>query len=99
MPCALEQADVADRRRDQRRGDRTDAGDRGQAARSLIVPRVSDDLRFECLDAFSQRVAGVLAENPPPMPPPPAPAAEPRPDSGQWGMVAFLVSEGRSSAP
>ena len=54
VPCAFEHADIADRRRDQGRGDRTDAGDRGQAARGLIVPSVSDDPRFERLDAFRQ---------------------------------------------
>ena len=57
MSCAFEHADVADRRRDQGRGDRADAGDRGQAARGLIVARVSDDLSFERHNAFSQRFA------------------------------------------
>ncbi len=40
---ALEDADVGDRRRDQGCGDRTDAGDCGQTACCLIVPRVDDD--------------------------------------------------------
>jgi hypothetical protein len=67
MSCAFEQADAADRRRDQGGGDRADAGDRGRAARCLIVARVSDDLSFECQNAFSQGFAlvGQPRERPP----------------------------------
>jgi hypothetical protein len=57
MPCGFEHADVADSRRDQGRGDRADAGDRGQAARGLVVACVSDDFSFECHNAFSQCLA------------------------------------------
>ena len=52
VPCTFEHADISDSRRDQRRGDRTDTGDRGQAASGFIVPRVSDNLRFECSRCF-----------------------------------------------
>jgi len=54
---ALEHADVGDCRRDQGRSDRTDAGDRRQAARGVVVPGVGHDLRLECLGAFIQRAA------------------------------------------
>ena len=43
MSCALEHADIADRRREQRRGDGTDTGDRRQTARGFILPRLNDD--------------------------------------------------------
>ena len=62
VPCTFEHTDIGDCRRDQGRGDRTDAGDRGQAARGFIVPRVSDNLRFKCLDAFSQCAASWCME-------------------------------------
>ena len=55
MSRALEQADIDDRRRDQRRGDRADAGDRCQAACGFILPGVSDDLSLECRNALGQR--------------------------------------------
>ena len=57
VPCGFEQADVDDGRCDQRRGDRANAGDRCQAACGIIVPRVSDNLHFDCPDTFSQCTA------------------------------------------
>jgi hypothetical protein len=63
VSCALEHADVRDHRCDQGCGDRANSRDRGQAAGACIVPRVSDELRFERPDAFGQRVV-VLEQSP-----------------------------------
>jgi len=52
VPRTLERADAGDRRRDQGRGDRADAGDRCQTARGVVAPSVGHDLRFKCLDAL-----------------------------------------------
>jgi hypothetical protein len=57
VPCTFEQADVGNSRCDQRRGDRADTRDRCQAARGIILPCVSDNLRFKCADACDEREA------------------------------------------
>src|SRR3954453_20973875 len=58
MPRALERTDaVANRRRDQRRGDWADAGDRRQAASGGILARMRDDLHLEPGDARGDGMA------------------------------------------
>jgi hypothetical protein len=56
MACALEGRDVvSDRSGNQRRGDWSHAGDRGQAPCRVVLPRVRDNHRFECLDLVRGR--------------------------------------------
>jgi hypothetical protein len=54
---AYDWQDAADRRRDQRRGDRTDTGDRRQTAGGFIGAGMRNDLGFESLDPFIQFLA------------------------------------------
>ena len=50
LPRRLEGTDISHRRRDKRRGDQTDAGDRRQTAGGLIATGMGDDFRLEGLD-------------------------------------------------
>ena len=56
MACALEQADVHDRRRYQRGGDWADARDRCQASCRLVLPGVRDDRCLQLRGSVAGRV-------------------------------------------
>ena len=56
IPSPLEYTKVGYCRGDQRRCYWPDTRDRGQPARCFVLPRVSDDFGFKCLNAFSHRL-------------------------------------------